>query len=182
MPSKILCVAEKPAIARAVADHLSGGRFNTRNGGGTYCKNFEFDFDFGRQCGHCHVTVTSVIGHITTTDFPPHCRSWEQTPLLSLFDERIVESIAEVRRFIALQYNTNICKDKKSIADNITKEARHAQALFIWTDCDLEGEFIGAEVRQCAFKSNPRMEVKRARFSNTERALVDLRLNCVYNY
>lgn len=28
MPQKILCVAEKPAIAKAVAQHLAGGRIN----------------------------------------------------------------------------------------------------------------------------------------------------------
>ena len=27
--SKILCVAEKPAIAKSVANHLSGGQVNT---------------------------------------------------------------------------------------------------------------------------------------------------------
>lgn len=26
---KVLCVAEKPAIAKAVAQHLAGGRINT---------------------------------------------------------------------------------------------------------------------------------------------------------
>ena len=29
MARKVLCVAEKPAIARAVAQHLSGGQVNT---------------------------------------------------------------------------------------------------------------------------------------------------------
>ena len=29
MARKILCVAEKPAIAKAVAQHLSGGQFDT---------------------------------------------------------------------------------------------------------------------------------------------------------
>ena len=29
MVSKILCVAEKPAIAKSVANHLSGGQINT---------------------------------------------------------------------------------------------------------------------------------------------------------
>lgn len=61
-------------------------------------------------------------------------------------------------------------KDKASIAENIKQQARYAKALFIWTDCDREGEHIGAEVRQQAFKGNSRLEVKRARFSNTERA------------
>jgi DNA topoisomerase-3 len=61
-------------------------------------------------------------------------------------------------------------KDKKAIATNITTQARYAKALFIWTDCDREGEHIGSEVRQAAFEGNPRLQVKRARFSNTERA------------
>lgn len=61
-------------------------------------------------------------------------------------------------------------KDKLDIADNIRKEARHAKILFIWTDCDREGEHIGSEVRDQAILSNPRIEVKRAKFSNTERA------------
>ena len=29
MARKILCVAEKPSIAKSVAQHLSGGQFNT---------------------------------------------------------------------------------------------------------------------------------------------------------
>ena len=42
--------------------------------------------------------------------------------------------------------------------------------MFIWTDCDLEGEHIGSEIREVALKVNRRMDVKRARFSNIERA------------
>lgn len=61
-------------------------------------------------------------------------------------------------------------QDKKAIADNITAQAKYAKALFIWTDCDREGEHIGAEVRQSAYKGNGTIEVKRAQFSNTERA------------
>ena len=61
------------------------------------------------------------------------------------------------------------CQDKKPIADNIAKQARYAQALFIWTDCDREGEHIGGEVREAAQQGNPRIQVKRAQFSNSER-------------
>lgn len=61
-------------------------------------------------------------------------------------------------------------QDKKAIAQNISNQARNAKALFIWTDCDREGEYIGAEVRQAAFQGNARLEIKRAQFSNTERA------------
>jgi DNA topoisomerase III len=45
--------------------------------------------------------------------------------------------------------------------------------LFIWTDCDREGEHIGSEIRDIARAANPRIQVKRAHFSNIERALVD---------
>jgi DNA topoisomerase III len=61
-------------------------------------------------------------------------------------------------------------QDKKAIARNIEAQARSARALFIWTDCDREGEHIGSEVRAAALKGNSRLEVKRAKFSNIERA------------
>lgn len=63
-------------------------------------------------------------------------------------------------------------QDKKSIAKNIQEQARVSRILFIWTDCDREGEHIGSEVRKQAFMGNRRLEVKRAKFSNTERAWV----------
>lgn len=56
------------------------------------------------------------------------------------------------------------------MAANIASEARNAQVLFIWTDCDREGEYIGTEVRDIAKKMNPNITVKRAKFSNIERA------------
>lgn len=61
-------------------------------------------------------------------------------------------------------------QDKKVVAKNIETQARYASILFIWTDCDREGEHIGTEVRDIALKINPNMQVFRARFSNIERA------------
>jgi DNA topoisomerase-3 len=61
-------------------------------------------------------------------------------------------------------------QDKKVVAKNIESEARNASILFIWTDCDREGEHIGTEIRDIALKVNPNMQVYRARFSNIERA------------
>jgi DNA topoisomerase III len=58
----------------------------------------------------------------------------------------------------------------KGVHENIVKESRVARALFIWTDCDREGEHIGSEIESAARKSNAQIEVKRARFSNLERA------------
>ncbi|OAX81090.1 hypothetical protein ACJ72_04572 [Emergomyces africanus] len=156
MAGKILCVAEKPAIAKAVAEHLSGGSSRAVSiRGNVYVKNYEFDFTFAPPWGACSVTMTSVLGHLTSLDFESQYRSWHACPPSQLFDAPVVDFIA---------------KDKQGIADNIRKLARQSKAIFIWTDCDREGEHIGTEVRYQARKGNPGIEVKRARFSNTERA------------
>lgn len=70
------------------------------------------------------------------------------------------------------QLETDNLKDKKPISDNIERHARNAKALFIWTDCDREGEHIGAEVRGVATRVKPNIEVKRAKFSNIEKRYV----------
>ncbi|KAL8932501.1 MAG: hypothetical protein Q9211_006278 [Gyalolechia sp. 1 TL-2023] len=158
MVHNILCVAEKPSIAKSVAQHLSGGRINTRNvPGNQYVKNYEFDYAFAPPWGNCSVTMTSVLGHLTGTDFPPEYKKWQISTCQQLFDAPIVTSVDE---------------DKEPIARNIAQQARYSKALFIWTDCDREGEHIGSEVRQAAFEGNQRLEVKRAIFSNTERGHV----------
>ncbi|MCJ1420135.1 DNA topoisomerase [Xylographa parallela] len=158
MVQKILCVAEKPAIAKAVANHLAGGNVNTRPiRGNQYVKNYEFDFAFGPPWGNCSVTMTSVIGHLNGLEFEPNYRKWGSCAPEHLFDVQVIETVDD---------------EKKALADNITQQARYAKALFIWTDCDREGEHIGAEVRQAALQGNQRLQVKRARFSNTERAHV----------
>ncbi|CRL17125.1 DNA topoisomerase, type IA, core [Penicillium camemberti] len=158
MARKILCVAEKPAIARAVATHLSGGSFQTHAiRGNQYVKNYEFEFNFGGAWGNCSVTMTSVVGHLTGLDFDRQYKGWMSCPPGSLFEAPVQETVD---------------KDKLPIAENIRNQAKYSKALFIWTDCDREGEHIGSEVRNQAKAGNARIEVKRAKFSNTESAHV----------
>lgn len=115
--------------------------------------------------------MTSVLGHLTGTDFPSQYKKWQISTCQQLFEAPVTTSVDKVRF-----HHPDICnfltrhQDKEPIAKNITQQARHCKALFIWTDCDREGEHIGSEVRQAAFDGNPRLEVKRAVFSNTERA------------
>jgi hypothetical protein len=120
---KILCVAEKPAIAKLVAQHLSGGSWQTvsfgcdgvgnpKNNlltlliptglqrsitGNPYVKNYEFDFTFPPPWGSCSVTMTSVLGHLTQLDFEPQFKPWQSCPPGRLFDAPVVDSVAEVR-------------------------------------------------------------------------------------
>ncbi|CAN8097253.1 unnamed protein product [Discula destructiva] len=153
--TKILCVAEKPSISKAVAGHLSGGQITTHNTTNKYIKNYCFEFDFGRPWGRCEVTMTAVLGHLTKTEFGPEYKNWHHPPPESLFNAPILTSVDD---------------DKKPVAKNIEQQARYCQALFIWTDCDREGEHIGSEIRASALKGNPGIRVKRAQFSNIERA------------
>ncbi|EMD00695.1 hypothetical protein BAUCODRAFT_60941 [Baudoinia panamericana UAMH 10762] len=159
MVTKVLCVAEKPSIARAVANHLSGGQINSRNvQGNQYVKNYEFHCNLAAW-GACSVTMTSVLGHLLSHDFEDRYRKWNSCEPSALFEARI---------------ETYVEDDKKAVAGNIERQARYAQYLYIWTDCDREGEHIGTEIRQVATHGNQALrqpgKTVRARFSNVERA------------
>ncbi|KAI9205081.1 DNA topoisomerase [Polychytrium aggregatum] len=145
---KILCVAEKPSISKSVASALSSGQSQTRNTGDTYTKNYDFEQHYEGEL--CTVTMTAVRGHLYEIDFGPEYRSWKSVDMTRLFD---------------LPVNKTIRPDLKKVAQNIQAEAKRAHAVVIWTDCDLEGENIGAEIAMICCESNPRIQVKRARFS-----------------
>lgn len=100
--------------------------------------------------------MTCVSGHLTRLEFGPEFNSdWRHPPPESLFTAPIT---------------TTTPADQKEIAQNIQRQAQYASALFIWTDCDREGEHIGSEIVGEARKTKPGIQVKRARFSNIERA------------
>ncbi|KAK1703790.1 DNA topoisomerase [Colletotrichum lupini] len=152
---KVLCVAEKPSISKAVAGHLAGRSPEVHNTRSQYIKNYGFDFDFGAPWGSCGVTMTAVLGHLTGLEFTPENKNWSHPPPESLFSAPVV---------------TVVPHDKKTVAENIERQARYCQLLVIWTDCDREGEHIGKEIVNAAKKGNSRITVKRATFSNIERA------------
>jgi DNA topoisomerase III len=93
---KILCVAEKPSIAKAVSQILAGGRLDISNTNNRYIKNYKFTSRFP-DWGECDVVFTSVSGHLTETDFEVQWRKWGQCAPVALFEEaRIVETIPQV--------------------------------------------------------------------------------------
>ncbi|TDZ68255.1 DNA topoisomerase 3 [Colletotrichum trifolii] len=151
---KVLCVAEKPSISKAVAGHLAGRNPDVHNTRSQYIKNYGFDFNFGPPWNDCNVTMTAVLGHLTGLEFTDGNKDWSYPPPESLFTAPVVTV------------------DKKTVAENIERQARYCQLLIIWTDCDREGEHIGKEIVNAARKGNARIQVKRATFSNIERAHV----------
>ncbi|KAJ3236005.1 DNA topoisomerase [Chytriomyces hyalinus] len=146
---KVLCVAEKNMIAKGVAGILSSnGSFQTRPTDNKYIKNYTFNSTYHNA--NCQVVMTSVSGHLMAVDFPPDLKRWDAVDPVQCFDAPIVKFVN---------------KDMESIRKNLSEQARLAQVLVIWTDCDLEGENIGSEIADVCRKANPLIEVKRARFS-----------------
>lgn len=55
--------------------------------------------------------------------------------------------------------------DKQAITSNLFNEAKKVDTLVIWTDCDREGEHIGAEIAKVCKRAKSTLIVRRARFS-----------------
>ncbi|KAJ1965435.1 DNA topoisomerase 3-alpha [Dipsacomyces acuminosporus] len=146
---RILCVAEKPSQAKSIVQILSQGQSNSRAGKNKYNRNF--DFQYRINGAFVQVTMTSVAGHVMEIDFPTAMRKWHSCNPVALFTAPIVRAVPES------------CKE---VAVNIKQEARSATHLYIWTDCDREGEGIGSEIMALCHEVNPRIIVKRAHFSS----------------
>lgn len=147
---KVLCVAEKPSIARAITEILSSNQFQTRQSPNKYVKNFDFTYRLPPSAQQVRFTVTSVLGHLTQSDFDAHHKKWSNCDPFALFD-------APIERFVSPEH--------KGIERNLQTEARGSNRLMIWTDCDREGEHIGSEIKSVCLKANRNLTVSRARFS-----------------
>lgn len=82
-------VAEKPSIARSITDALVGGNHRQRRGKSPICPVFEFDYRFFGEMAH--FKVTSVCGHIYSTDFPGKFNSWTAVDPIDLYDAETVK-------------------------------------------------------------------------------------------
>lgn len=93
--------------------------------------------------------MTALLGHLMNVDFGPAFKKWTAETLDALFTAPIIKTV-----------NPKL----KALEDNLKAQARMADLLVIWTDCDREGENIGAEVAQVCRAINPRIIVKRGIF------------------
>ncbi|TRY69414.1 hypothetical protein TCAL_06940 [Tigriopus californicus] len=96
------------------------------------------------------MTMTSVSGHLMGLDFGPHYRKWYSCQPSQLFDLPVEKK----------------CPDNMlPIKRTLEREAKKAQWLIIWTDCDREGENIGFEVIDVCRAVKPSLKIFRATFS-----------------
>ncbi|KAL1507735.1 hypothetical protein AB1Y20_007348 [Prymnesium parvum] len=154
----VLHVAEKPSIALAIATALSGkgGKgMGSRSSG--ICPVHEFtslpfptaDTQGEVRCSH---RVTSVVGHVFSLDFHAKYQNWDATSPAELFGATTVRKPTKV-----------------GVVKHLEREAKGADVLVLWLDCDREGENIAFEVIECTLASmrhGGHMErVYRAKFS-----------------
>lgn len=153
----VLCVAEKNSIAKGVAEILSGGKsnFETQSTQDKYTKNYVFTTKFKWLGGETvQVVVTAVRGHLTELQVPPEY-GWGQVDPYSLFECPLQFAVPPSMTQVAL---------------NLNSLGQRADFLMIWTDCDREGEFIGAEIAGATNKFTTGGEnLLRANFSHLGR-------------
>ena len=177
-PPIVLNVAEKPSVARALAQVFastpgSRPRPDQRTAAQIFeCDNVQFPCLYqqgngtpanGRNEPHTMIT-TSVRGHLASQNFGPSF-GWTRCSPVALFDAPI---------------DTSYSEDMEPLERMLRQLSQRASALILWLDCDREGEAISDEVRAVCLKGNPRLgtmnRIYRAKFSTVlpgeiERAL-----------
>ncbi|CAI5441973.1 unnamed protein product [Caenorhabditis angaria] len=150
----VLMVAEKPMLADSIAKLLSDGQATKRKGFNNVCSISEYNGKFNGQ--NARFKVTSTCGHVMSLDFPSKYNNWERVDPSELY---------------SAPTNKIEANPKMKMNDFLSSEAKNADYLVLWLDCDKEGENICFEVidavRNSMFKnvSNYMDRVYRAHFS-----------------
>ena len=148
----VMMVAEKPSICNSIAAALAGGLEHCDSRGRTPPVH-EFTGTFlGKKC---LFRVTSVTGHVFSTDFPKEYQDWEATAPAELFTAPVLS-----------------IPTRGSIVSLLKNEGRGIDSLVLWLDCDREGENICFEVMRCVksvMAARKGQQIYRAKFSAVNR-------------
>lgn len=143
-------IAEKPSIAQAISSALAKG--NTKGFGKRGLKTFVFDGYF--KDIKARFTVTSVMGHVMTTDFQFIHNKWDSIDPIQLFDVDILKQDAN---------------PKARLGTHLRNVAKGKDIVCLWLDCDKEGENICYETLYYTYpymnKKNYQ-QIYRAKFSS----------------
>ena len=75
--------------------------------------------------------MTSVAGHVYSTDFPREYGGWDKVPPVKLFDAPTVKKLE---------------KSSFKVKTLLQKQSAGVDFVVLWLDCDREGENICFEV------------------------------------
>ena len=161
-PIRVLNIAEKPSVARELAQALSGQQPSpVRHGSHTHPHQvFEFPFVMPPHSGPplqgpVTMLVTSVRGHLLGLDFKPPYNKWSACNPVDLFKAPTVWDASEEMQ--------DLCRQLEGLA-------RECQWVVLWLDGDREGEAIGFEVKTVCESVNGNLRFLRARFSTVAHA------------
>ncbi|CAN0107363.1 unnamed protein product [Ectocarpus fasciculatus] len=147
---KAINVAEKPSVAKELANILGGGNSRRRQGRSQYNPIFEFD-NCPMMGQSVNMKITSVTGHLMELEFAePYGKKWGACQPVELFTAPLIRYVKD---------------DKKELEKQLVDEARGCQWLVLWLDCDREGENIAYEVIEVCKRRNRNIRILRARFS-----------------
>lgn len=95
--------------------------------------------------------MTALKGHLLQLIFEGGInKDWNSYPIEDVFFTPVVKEVPD---------------NMQPLANNLQSEVRSADILFIWTDCDREGEAIGGDVADICRRVKPNITVWRAHFS-----------------
>ncbi len=146
-------VAEKPSLAASIAQILSGHKASNRKGFNGACSVHEWGGSFLGQQG-VRFKMTSVCGHVNSLDFPARYNNWDRVDPAELF---------------SCPTETKEATPKLKMPAFLASEAKGADHLVLWLDCDKEGENICFEVMAAVLpvmRQRAAQEVFRAKFSS----------------
>lgn len=81
--AKVLMVAEKPSLARSLAEILSRKKCRRRKSSCSACDVYEFEGIFPAEGQSAAFKMTSVCGHVMSIDFLPKYNKWDQVDPVS---------------------------------------------------------------------------------------------------
>lgn len=137
-----LIVCEKQNAAKRIAVILSKGKAQE-----TYIHKVSV-YVFEKKGEN--YSVMGLRGHILELDYPEEFQGWHR------IKPKELTHIAPEKR---------VSKGSRNIVSALKDMAREHENIIIATDYDREGELIGVEGLDIAKDINPRLEIKRARFS-----------------